>query len=248
MNVDHNRIRLTATFFALLWAIGVYTQIPGNTIGNPCVNELLIEDFSSTIPDGWEGDFMLLNPPLVEGWILESGPTMTANTGPDAAFNGDFYLYLETNGPAPLDAAYSVNTPPIPLSDVNASIRFRVLMHGDETGSLRVNILYGPGFTSSENVIDIIGEQHTSGTSSNWEEAWVDIRQYSGQTIKVQFEGMKGSGELGDIAIDLVQVCSEPRVPTMGEWSLIILSLLFLIFGVIYIRRPQTIPSRVVSN
>ena len=41
----------------------------------------------------------------------------------------------------------------------------------------------------------------------------------------------------GDIAIDLVEICSEPRVPTMGEWGVIILFLSLLIFSVVYVRQ-----------
>ena len=130
-------------------------QIPSNTRGATCVNELLVEDFSGTVPDGWEGDWMLLDPPLREGWHVQSGPSPDApGTGADTAFSGAHYIYFESSGPAPVNSVFSVNTPPISLFDVNTSIRFKVLMHGDDIGSLKVNVLSGPGFANSETVLN----------------------------------------------------------------------------------------------
>ncbi len=227
----------------LLFIIGgtfVNAQIPGNDDNLPCVNQVFLEDFSSEVPLGWEGDFMLLEPPLAEGWILQSGPTPTTNTGPDVAFSGDYYLYLETSGPAGTGEKYTVSTSSIDLTaiqEVSPTVRFRVLMYGENMGSLFLNVLSGPGFTNRENVLTISGQQHNSGDVSNWEEAFVNIGQYEGEVIRLEFVGMKGNGSRGDIAIDLLQVCTDPRIPTLGEWGMIILSLSFLIIGVVFIRQ-----------
>ena len=109
-------------------------------------------------------------------------------------------------------------------------------MNGSDIGSLKVNVLSGPGFATTETVLTLSGAQHPSSSVDNWEEAFIDIRQYAKQTIKVEFEGMKMLTNQGDIAIDLVEVCSEPRVPTMGEWGLIILGLILMIFGIVAVR------------
>ena len=224
--------------------IGIFSisdaQIPMNTDERFCSNEELSEDFGAIVPAGWEGDWMIALPPLTEGWILQSGASPDAPaTGADGAFSGSYYAYMETNGPAPTNSVFKINTPPIPLTDVNPTIRFRVLMHGSGIGSLKVNVLSGPGFTSSETVLTLNGEQHSSSAVSNWDEAFIDIRQYARQSIKVEFEGMKLLDNQGDIAIDLVQVCSEPRVPTLGQWSLLILGLILMIFGVASVKIKQ---------
>lgn len=209
-------------------------QIPGNTANRACNNELLSEDFGATVPMGWEGDWMLTAPPLSEGWILQSGASPDApNTGANGPFSGTHFAYMETNGPAPVNSTFKINTPAITLTQENPTIRFRVLMHGSGIGQLKVNVLSGPGFGVSETVLTLTGEQHASSDTSNWEEAFIDIRKYSRQTVKVEFEGMKTNNGLGDIAIDLVQVCSETIVPTIGEWGLIVLGLILMIFGII---------------
>ena len=229
--------KLTCIISLIVTAVAISAQIPSNTRGAICVNELLYEDFDGTVPDGWEGDWMLLAPPFREGWHVQSGPSPDVpGTGADTAFSGSHYIYFESSGPAPVNSTFAIQTPPISLTDVNTSIRFRVLMHGGDIGMLNVNVLSGPGFTTSETVMTIVGEQHSSSAFENWEEAFVDIREYDKQPIRVEFEGMKMSTNQGDIAIDLVQVCSEPRVPTMSEWGLIILSLVLMIFCVVSIQ------------
>lgn len=225
-----------SVIISCLIATSSMAQIPMNGNNRFCFNELLTEDFGSTVPTGWEGDFMITPPPFTEGWILESGPSPDApSTGADGPFSGSHYIYMETNGLAPTNSTFSINTPPVVLTDVNTTIRFRVLMHGSGIGELRVNVLSGAGFATSENVLTLVGEQHSSSAVSNWDEVFIDVRQYSKETIKVEFEGMKMLNNQGDIAIDLVQVCSEPRVPTMGQWGVICLGLIFLIFGVLSI-------------
>lgn len=216
-------------------------QIPSNDSDRPCALGVYTEDFGPDIPAGWEGDFMLLSPPLEEGWILRSGPTPTEETGPDGAFMGDYYLHLEASGPAGLNSSFAVRSGVIDLShvqEVAPNVRFRVHMFGADIGTLKLNILSGPAFGISEEVMTVTGEQHTSGDVSNWQEAFIDLAQYEGQRIRLEFVGVKGSmGGLGDIAIDYIQVCTDPRVPTLGQWGLIVLALIFLIVGVIHIRQ-----------
>jgi len=231
-----------ATLITFLGLSHVVTgQIPMNDNDRFCFNQLLSEDFGAAIPMGWEGDWMIISPPLTEGWILQSGPSPDApNTGADGPFSGTHFAYMETNGPAPINSVFKINTPPISLTDVNAVIKFRVLMHGSGIGSLKVNVLSGSGFANSETVLTLTGAQHTSSDVSNWDEAFIDIRQYEKQTIKVEFEGMKMTNNLGDIAIDLVEVCTEPRVPTMGQWGTISLCFLIMIFSVVAFKQQET--------
>ncbi len=216
-------------------------QIPMNVDNRPCINSLLSEDFGATVPAGWEGDWMLLNPPLVEGWNLVMGPTPNAPaTGANGAASGTYYAYMETSGPAPIGSIFKINTPAINLFDTNETIRFRVLMHGSGIGSLKVNVLSGPGFATSETVLTLTGPQDPSSAVANWDEAFIDIRQYDNESVKIEFEGMKGANRLGDIAIDLVEVCSEPIVPTMGEWAIICLGLIMMILGVLSVQSTRS--------
>jgi len=222
--------------FGALMGLGTLlcAQIPTNTANIACVNTLLEEDFTADIPTGWVGDFVVSPDPLSEGWILQSGPSPDApSTGADGAASGQYYVYLETNGPAPTMSTYTITTPEIQVTGANPSLRFNVLMNGSDIGQLRVDVLSGPGFATTETVLTLVGAQHTSSAVSNWTEAFIDLSQFEGQAIMIAFEGMKLTTNQGDIAIDLVQVCSEVGIPTMGEWGIICLGLLFLIVGIV---------------
>ena len=200
-----------------------------------------MSDFeSSFLEEGWEGDTMLLGMPLAEGWNRIMGMTPTGNTGPDAAFSGNYYAYMESGAPAPASSIFKINTPPVDLPLGSAVfLKFRTLLYGAGIGYLKVNVLSGPTFTTVTNIITITGNPpvHTSGDPSNWTEAFANLQTYGGETIKIEFEGMKmGSSSEGDLAIDQVMICRGPTIPTMGEWGITITFLLLAIFGVIAVR------------
>lgn len=67
-------------------------------------------------------------------WTLNSGPTLTADTGPDAAAMGEGYLYVESNFP-PDRNGRSIRTATLRLSPRRSAKRcltFRYHMFGQE--------------------------------------------------------------------------------------------------------------------
>lgn len=215
--------------------IGQISPVPEDA---SCGSTLFAESFTGDIPSGWSGDFDLGGgSPFLEGWILADGLTPTDETGPDAPFDGSHYAYFESSGPAPDNAMFQISTPPINLPDsrFGTALTFRLLMHGDETGSLMINAISG-GVTTQ--LLTAVGEQHADGSIANWEEVYIDLTSLENQEIEIQFVGMKSIGDMGDIAIDQVQICGiASPIPTLSEWGLILLFLILSIIGLIYIRR-----------
>ncbi len=216
-------------------------QLTGQISSSPqyreCGSFVFSESFSSTVPDGWTGDFD--SPPgvFLEGWILNSDSTETQMTGPEMAFDGDYYLYLETSGPAPINSTYQVTSPMISLSTSGEKgLYFHTLMYGDETGSLTINAITSAG---TDQLLVINGEQHSDGSQSNWEEVFVDLSGYNGQDIQIQFVGMKATGNMGDIAIDTIQICELRSIPTLNQWGLIILGLTLSILSINTVKSNQ---------
>jgi|GEM_PF-3592060 len=151
-------------------------------------------------------------------WNLDAaGGTPTGATGPDAAFNGTKYFYIEGNG----GAAGNIATLVSPLVNVagltNPSLQFNYHMFGAATGILRVDINDGTGFVN--NVLVITGQQQTSGASP-WELAVIDLSGYASGTIQARFRAERtdtGFAGTSDIALDNVvfgeaPACAQPSI------------------------------------
>jgi hypothetical protein len=151
-------------------------------------------------------------------WNLDdAGGTPTANTGPDAAFNGVKYFYVEGNGGAVGNIATLVS----PLVNVtgltNPSLQFNYHMFGAATGILRVDINDGTGFVND--VLVITGQQQTSGAAP-WELAVIDLSGYASGAIQARFRAERtetGFSGTSDIALDNVvfgeaPACAQPSI------------------------------------
>jgi hypothetical protein len=156
-------------------------------------------------------------------WNLDdAGGTPTTNTGPDAAFNGSRYFYIEGNG----GAAGNIATLLSPLVDVtgltNPSLQFNYHMFGAATGILRVDINDGTGFVND--VIVITGQQQTSG-SAPWELAVVDLSGYAPGNIQARFRaertdtGFSGTSDiaLDNVVFDEAPACAQPSILTSAN-------------------------------
>lgn len=189
-----------------------------------CTITVLQEEFSSTAPAGWTGDFNMLGGGLREGWLTESGATPTSDTGPDTASAGSHYLYFESSGPASASSMYSVFTPAVDIPSQGAHLSFDYLMHGSDIGTFYV---VAHTTTSQDTLLELSGPQHIDGTT--WSRADISLNAYGNRSIRIEFIGMKMVMGLGDIAIDEVRICSSPAIPTLGQWGVLCLSLLLLI-------------------
>lgn len=151
-------------------------------------------------------------------WNLDAaGGTPTANTGPNAAFNGTNYFYIEGNGGAVGNEA-NLLSPLVNLSGLtNPSLQFRYHMFGNDTGILRVDINDGTGFVN--NVLVITGQQQTSGAAP-WELAVVDLSAFATGTVQARFRAERThttTTGLSDMALDNVvfdelPACAQPGI------------------------------------
>ncbi len=203
-------------------------------LAQPCDQLLLSESFTAAQPSGWTGDFN--TSVLVEGWLTESGPTMTPLTGPEGAFMGTHYLYMETSGPAPVNASFSVSTPSISIPGTGTTtLSLAYLMYGADMGTFLIVINSG---TATDTIFTRSGQQHADGSIDSWEEITLSLNDYKNASIAITFIGMKNISGLSDMAIDEVQVCHiNQTIPTLGQWGVIILLLLLLSIAIVGIRQ-----------
>lgn len=137
-------------------------------------------------------------------WVINTGETTTNNTGPDAAFEGETYLYTEASGAnAGFPAKRAVlNSPCIDLSaQTEVFFTFNYHMFGSNTGNLAVRINDGIGWKT------IWLQEGDQGNS--WNSAVIDLSAYVGGDVQLRLDSTTGLNERSDIAIDNVRIAND---------------------------------------
>ncbi len=245
---DEMKIYLRAIFIGILTMVLAYSCIaqisptPSNFV---CDEIIFNESFEGGIPVGWNGvalDAYKSGTSFNQGWVIDRDTTFTPDVGPNGAQDGDFYVYCDGSGPIGRGSIASMTTPLISIPDVNApALTFYLNMHG-QSGSFMVNIIDGATKTQVIAPVDgdVLGGIHMA---DEWEPIYVDLSAYKNKDIQIEFGATKpsapttGSKE-GDISVDNIVICSSvPTIPTLGQWGLILLSLLVLIIGINFLKQ-----------
>ncbi|SNR44532.1 M36 family metallopeptidase [Dokdonia pacifica] len=150
-------------------------------------------------------------------WTINSGGTPSNSTGPSAANEGTFYIYMEVSGDGagfPNKTAI-LNSPCFNLTGVNApSASFSYQMTGNAVGTVRLEAREDGSQTWTE-IWSQSGDQGAAWIDQN-----VSLAAYSG-TVQLRFRGTSAASWQGDIAIDGFSVegaqagdTQAPTVPT----------------------------------
>ncbi|NER13142.1 T9SS type A sorting domain-containing protein [Leptobacterium flavescens] len=130
-------------------------------------------------------------------WTRNSGGTPSNSTGPSSAFEGSFYMYVETSAPNNPNLTATLNSPCFNLSSAaSASFTFRYHMTGNAVGNLRLEASNDNGATWTE-VWSRSGDQ-----GANWNNAVVNLNAYAGNSVQLRYVGTSGSSWQGDMAVD----------------------------------------------
>ncbi len=135
-------------------------------------------------------------------WVRNSNGTPSNTTGPNAAVEGSFYMFLEAsnnNSPGQIgrNATAILESACFDLSGKSSAIfTFKNHMYGTNMGSITVQVSSNDGASWND-------EFTTSGNKGNqWNDASVDLNTYLGSTIKIRLVGTTGDGWRSDLAID----------------------------------------------
>ena len=149
-------------------------------------------------------------------WTRYTGSTPSSGTGPTAAADGSYYVYVEMSGPSTGDSA--LMTMPFNVSNLTSPyFKFNYHMYGGTgaaMGGLYINIF--DGTTTTYNVWNAIGNQGT-----NWLTDSIDLSSYtSGTYTEIQFVAVRGTSYASDIAVDKVElfdtyVAPPPTIPNL---------------------------------
>ncbi len=153
-------------------------------------------------------------------WVRDSGGTPSNNTGPGAASQGSFYMFLEASsnssaGQIGSNATAILESDCFDLSSVSsADFTFKNHMYGNNVGSLTLQVSDNNGSSWTNLWTD-------SGNKGNqWNDISVSLNAYVGGSVKFRLVGVTGNGWSSDIAIDDIAVTgttsgSDTEAPTV---------------------------------
>ena len=131
-------------------------------------------------------------------WKRKSGSTSTAGTGPSSAYKGNYYRYLEANGQAQGNTGVITIKKCMNINSLTEPVlSFYYHMYGADMGRLEVQVSTDGGNNWSESIWSVYGDQ-----GNNWVEANIDLTDYKSNQTRVRIVGVRGDGDLSDIAID----------------------------------------------
>jgi hypothetical protein len=136
-------------------------------------------------------------------WTINSAGTPSSNTGPTAANQGSYYIYVEASGNAGYPTKQAIiNSPCFDLSGLSvASFNFDYHMYGATdmgTIDLEASTNNGASWTS------IWSQSGNKGNS--WLSASVDLSYYLGNTVQLRFNRITGGTWQADIALDNINL------------------------------------------
>lgn len=164
---------------------------------------MFIEDFDSFEIAGDKG--WTTNPASINGynWYVNSGKTVTENTGPlkdntNKAGSGN-YIYAEASGVKPGEVAEFIS-PCFTIEKENSELEFAYHMFGKGIGALHVDLKTEAGYINDV-IPAIVGSQQNNQNDAFLTKS-IDLSSYTHQTVRVRFRAVRGSNWEGDIAID----------------------------------------------
>lgn len=137
---------------------------------------------------------------------LSGSSTVSSSTGPDMDHTvgvGGLFMYLEASNGSPGDSADLVSSPITVGAEYEMlKLEFWYHKYGADMADLKV---FADSNGVSNQVALIKGETHSSATES-WTSYTAYLSDYDGDSIRLRFRGTRGSGYLGDMAIDDVSL------------------------------------------
>ncbi len=134
-------------------------------------------------------------------WTRRSGTTPSSNTGPSGAFEGSFYVYVETSAPNNPQLTAILNSPCFDLSgETQATYTFNYHMTGNAVGVLRLEASTDGGTTWTE-IWSRSGDQGNA-----WNDASVNLNTFAGASVQLRYRGTSGNSWQGDLVVDNIQL------------------------------------------
>lgn len=182
------------------YTINISADDGGSGGGGSCIAEIASypysEGFENTLGSWKQSTDDDLN------WSIDASGTPSNNTGPSAATQGTYYLYVEAseNGTGHPNKQAIITSPCFDLSALSAAtFSFAYHMYGATdmgTINLEASTDDGISWTSIWN--------KTGNQGNSWDTISIDLSSYAGRTVQLRFNRITGATWQADIAIDAI--------------------------------------------
>ena len=160
------------------------------------------------------------NPPTYTGnyfWTPFYGYQYDTETGPYQANSGNlFFASYPYNGASSGDVT-ELYTPIINIASLNVPVLdFYSFMHGENVGSLHVDVLNNGVWT--DDILVINGEQQSEARDL-WQEQIVDLSGFE-ERVQIRFRAISGGYGINEIDLDDISVVEMPSCPNPSNFEI----------------------------
>lgn len=147
-------------------------------------------------------------------WARRTGSTPSSGTGPSAAADGSFYMYVEASSPNYPSKQAILQSPCFDLSGLSfAEISFQYHMLGNSVGTIRLQ-----ASTDGSSWSDVWTRSGDQGSS--WASVSVDLSAYGGDSeLRLRFSGTTSTSWQGDLCIDDIEISAGNAAPPVADFS-----------------------------
>jgi hypothetical protein len=143
-------------------------------------------------------------------WTIQTGATPSSNTGPTAANEGTYYIFMESSSPNFSTKNALLNSPCFDLTGLsNPTLSFDYHLYGAaEMGGLNLQVSVDGGAWSTI-------WSRTGNQGNAWLSESISLNSYtSSSEVKFRFNGTTGTTWQGDMAVDAFSISGETGGPS----------------------------------
>jgi Zn-dependent metalloprotease/chitodextrinase len=149
-------------------------------------------------------------------WTVDANGTPSSSTGPSAADEGTYYIFVESSSPNYPSKIGIINSPCFDLTaESNANFNFAYHMYGSSMGTIELQ--------ASTDGISWTALWTKSGDQGNsWYDATVSLSSYYGTSVQLRYVATTSTSYRSDFAIDDISVTTGGTTPTANNLTLTI--------------------------
>ncbi len=190
---------------------GTWSVLASNPIQpSICLNSIEVFPYQESFELGFVD--WIQDPANDFDWTVNSFGTPSGGTGPNNAFDGDYYIYTESSNPNHPTKTAAVISPCLNLSAFdNPALHFWYHKQGAGQGSFAVDVSIDNGITWNSDYWYVSGDM-----GSQWQEAEIDLSSFNSTEVRIRLRVITGSGTNGwqsDVAVDKLSVLGGPVTP-----------------------------------